>query len=240
MKRISLLLFTLFLLLAPAAARAQAVNHNTPVGDFSSLVVQDAIDVVVVVTQDSARVGHASFSATSRVANCLIFSNNGKGRLKIQVAEDLLGNEPTPVVTLYASSLLKVQNDGNDTVSVGPLPALDAFEAVVTNNGTVVIEQVDAKTLTLKCKTGKGTIKASGRCDELKARVLGGGTIDAEQCQATTASCHATGGGSIRVNVEGGELSLKGSGSSKIYYRGNPTNIVKHKIGSMNAIKIED
>ncbi len=239
MKRINALLFTLLLMLAPVVALAQATDIDAPVGDFSSLIVQDAIDVVVV--QDSARAGHATFTATKRVANCLIFSNNGKGRLKIEVDELRLGNEPAPVVTVYSSGLTKVENDNTGSLTVKGLPALEAFEAVNTGNGKIDIEQVNINTLTLKSVTGKGTIKAVGRCDLLKVRLLGGGTIDAEACEAISAHCHVTGVGSVRVYVERGELRLKGSGSGRVYYRGHPLNVVNHKlIGGMKAIPIED
>ena len=48
------------------------------------------------------------------------------------------------------------------------------------------------------------------------------------------------GTGSIRCNVNDGPLSIKGSGTGKIYYRGTPTEIKSFQLGTIKAVPIKD
>lgn len=235
MKAVNTIIFTLVLVLLPVVACAQTTQFVIDVGDFSSLVVQDIIDVVVV--QDEAQAGQATFTTTKPVADCLIFTNNGRGRLKIEVIEDLLGSEAPPVVTVYSSSIRRVENDNVGLLSVKGLTPCKKFVAVSTGNGTINIDNVDADRLELKSITGKGTITVeAGTCNLLQVRVLGAATINAQAVRATAAKCHITGVGAARCWVEGGELNVKGNSSSTLYYKGNPSKITLHRL--MSSLKI--
>ncbi len=232
------ILSTLLLMLACVAANAQTQQvekFNVKVGDFSHLYLMDNIDVVYI--QDAAKAGTVTFTATKRMANCIIFTNNGKGKLKIEVQEDLIGNAKTPVLTIYSSNLTDVENAADSTLTVKSLEVGERFGVNSTANGNVVLKKVDVGELSLSSFTGKGYIKASGKCKKLYARVLGKGIIYAEDLVADEIACRSTGNGLIQVNINGGELNVKGSGNGKVLYRGNPGKIVTHKL--LGSLKVE-
>ena len=43
----------------------------------------------------------------------------------------------------------------------------------------------------------------------------------------------------IEVNVNGGELKVSGSGTGKVYYKGEPSKITVHKLGTIKAIPMQ-
>lgn len=223
-------------MIAPLAAVAQVVDHDVKVGDFDVLILQDNIDVIY--KQDAKKAGHVTFKSTKKVADCLIFVNNGKGKLKIEVAEDMLGKEHTPTLTVYSSGLHWCENDADSTLTIEAMPKRDEFGAHLTGNGKVVVKKVDVDRLRLNIVTSSGSIVAHGKCDVLNARVLGSAEIDALDVVATNVNAHATGVGSIKCNVNGGDLNVKGSG--KVYYKGSPNETKRRKLfGSLKVISLD-
>ena len=47
------------------------------------------------------------------------------------------------------------------------------------------------------------------------------------------------GTGTIGCNVQGGELKVSGSGTGKVYYKGNPSKVTVRKLGTIKAIPME-
>lgn len=214
-------------ILTTLSASAQVINHDVNVGDFDKLIVQDNINVKYV--QNAVKAGHVTFKSTKAVANCLIFVNNGKGKLKIEVAEDLLGKEKVPDLTIYSSNLYSCENDGDSTLIVAVPKGLKEFSAVSTRNGDTKLEQVDVEKLTVKIETGWGDIYASGKCNQLVVRGLGTGDLNVQELKARTANVRYTGTGVVRCDVTE-ELKVKGAGGAKVLCKKMPAKITKSKI----------
>lgn len=234
----SLFLIFLSCILSSFCSMAQdVVKHDVKVGDFEILLLKDNINVKYV--QNAAKAGHITFESTKEVANCLIFTNNGKGKLKIEVAEDLLGKEKAPELTVYSSGLYWCENDADSTLTIVSPINREGFGLHLTANGHIIAHSVDVKKLRVNIVTGCGSITVKkGKCDELNARVLGSAVANVENVVATTVNAHTTGTGIIKCNVNGGELKAKGSGT--VYYKGTPSKTKKRKLfGSLKVQPLE-
>lgn len=218
-------------------AGAQVSRHEVNVGDFSRLVLLDNINVNYRCNPDSA--GYAVFTCNQETADHLLFTLSDKGRLSIQVNDEFerLGNLPT--LTLYSSSLDEVENSSDSTLRVSGLQPMKLFKVRLIDNGKIIVRGVRASQLELQILSGKGKIIADGSCDNLSLRLVGTGEIQADQVKATDVSCRIMGTGTIGCNVEGGNLKVSGSGTGKVYYKGNPSKVTVRKLGTIKAIPME-
>ena len=235
MKRI--LISALALLCASMAMTAQVTRHEVKVGDFSRLVVPDDINVNYRCNPDSA--GIAVVYCIQDIANRLIFSINKSGRLNIQVNNDFTHLSDLPTITIYSSSLEEAENSGDSTLRISGLPPIKEFKVRLTDNGKVIARNVKASQLELQILSGKGKIIASGSCDDLMLRLVGTGEIQADQVTATNVSCRIMGTGTMGCHVVNGELKVSGSGTGKVYYKGNPSKVNVRKLGTIKAIPID-
>ena len=216
---------------------AQSSRHVVQVGDFNRLSLIDDINVNYRCNADSA--GLVVFSCPQEIADAMIFSVSGNGRLSIQVNDDFerLGHLPT--LTLYSSTLDEVENAGDSTLRVSMLPPMKAFKVRLTDNGKVIVRGIRASQLELQILSGKGKIIADGSCDDLSLRLVGTGEIQADKVTATNVSCRIMGTGSMGCDVQGGELKVSGSGTGKVYYKGKPSKVTVRKLGTIKAIPME-
>jgi len=225
-------------LLVPATALAQ--RHQVQVGDFTHLTVIDDINVVYRCMPDSA--GMAVVDCPQRVADNLIFSLNKKGRLSIQVTTDmaLQCDAQLPTITVYSKQLDEAENAGDSTLTVYQPATTDGnFKARLSDNGKIIVHGLKAVEACLDILTGRGTIVADGQCDKVKLKLMGSGSIVADQVTATNVDCHIIGTGTINCNVNGGKLYVRGSGTGKVYYKGEPGKVTVRKLGTIKAIPMD-
>lgn len=235
MKRI-LLVITALLAVASTCLSA-AERHEVKVGEFTQLNVTDNINVDYVCCPDSS--GMAVFAADAKVVSGILFENNGKGKLTIQVTPDVLAAGHLPTVTVYSSSLQEAKNQGDSTLRLVRLAKTPVLKCVITDNGCLVAHGIDAVTAQLNISTGRGKIVADGRCTNLRVKNVGKGEIQADQLPAQSVHCTIIGTGSIGCTVQGGELKVTGSGTGKVYYKGKPSSVTVHKLGSIKAIPLQ-
>ena len=231
------LISALFLVIATLALHAQTTHHVVKLGEFTRLVVTDDINVVYRCDADSA--GLAVFDCTEDIADRFVFSINKNGRLNIQFNGEYQQTYILPTVIVYSSTLLEVENAGDSTLRVSGLPALEAFKVRNIDSGKVIVNGVHASKLELQIMSGKGKIIADGSCDDLALRMVGTGEIQADRVIATQVTCRIMGTGSLGCNVNGGELKVSGSGTGKVYYKGNPSKVTVHKLGTIKAIPMQ-
>ncbi len=224
-------------MLAALTVCAQGTRHEVKVGNFSRLVLLDDINVIYRCNADSA--GMVVFTCPQEVANHLIFSLSDKGRLSIQVDDEYERQGNLPTLTLYSSSLDEVENSGDSTMRVSGLPPMKSFKVRLTDNGKLIVRNVRTSQLELQLLSGKGTIIADGTCDQLSVRLIGTGEIQADKVEAGSVTCRIMGTGSIGCDVHGGELKVSGSGTGKVYYKGNPSKVTVRKLGTIKAIPME-
>ena len=219
------------------SANAQTKHHVVKVSDFNRLTVIDNINVNYCCNPDSA--GLVVFNCSQEIADALIFSYSSNGRLSIQMNDDFEKLKNLPVLTLYSSTLEEAENAGDSVLRVSKLPPLKNFKVRLTDNGKVIVRGVRASQLELQILSGKGKIIADGSCDDLSLRLVGTGEIQADNVKATNVSCRIMGTGSMGCDVNGGELKVSGSGTGKVYYKGNPSKVTVRKLGTIKAIPME-
>ena len=228
---------TILIVATALTMSAQVTRHEVKVGDFSRLVLLDDINVNYRCNTDSA--GLVVFDCSKEIADHLIFSLSDKGRLTIQVDDEYERKGNLPLLTLYSSTLDEAENAGDSILRIAKLPPLKAFKVRLIDNGKVIVRGVRASQLELQILSGKGKIIADGSCDDLSLRLVGTGEIQADKVTATNVSCRIMGTGSMGCNVQGGELKVSGSGTGKVYYKGNPSKVTVRKLGTIKAIPME-
>ncbi len=88
-------------------------------------------------------------------------------------------------------------------------------------NGSLVADDVRATKISASIKSGNGTITVAGHCEEASLNMLGNGTIQADRLEAEKVSCNILGSGTIGCWTTV-DLKVRGIGSTKIYYKGDP------------------
>lgn len=232
-----LLISVLLVVMTSLMSMAQEKLHVVKVGDFKRLSLVDNINVNYRCNPDSA--GLAVFSSTQEIADDIIFRLSDSGRLTIQVDDETERNAQLPNIIIYSSSLEEAENAGDSTLRLSGLPMMPLFKVRLLDNGKIIARSLRASKLELHLLSGKGKIIASGKCDELALRLVGTGEIQADQVVATDVSCRIMGTGSIGCHVDGGILKVNGSGTGKVYYKGNPSKVSVKKLGTIKAIPMK-
>lgn len=207
------------------------------VGDFSQLAVIDNINVVYACSPDSA--GMAVFSCSPAIANQLMFTNNQKGKLSINVGTDSVNSPSLPTLKLYSTFLREAVNDGTCTLTIEKIAPAPDLKFKLSDNGCVIVNDAKSTNLELAIVTGKGKISASGECTNLTVRNMGTGIVQAEQVKTVNANCRILGTGKVYCNINGGRLTIKGSGTGKVFYHGLPSEIKSLQLGSIKAISLD-
>ena len=191
-------------------------RYEVKVGDFKVLRVVNDINVDYVCNPDSS--GMVVFYTTPDKVSAFMFDNNGKGKLSIQLSTDeAMAPKGLPTLRVYSQFLLEAQNDGDSLlriVKVAPAPKL---KFKVVGNGSLQALDLNATSVEAVLYTGCGTVEVSGKCTEAHLNATGSGDVIADRLETTTAKCKIWGTGSISCNVNGGPLTITGSGSGKVH-----------------------
>jgi len=226
MKRLFVLLIALC-----ALGGVYARKYEVKTGTFTKLVVPDNLEVVYV--NDPARDGFATFEWEDKYADALMFSNNGSGKLTVEVSPDFIGKKlDFPAIYVYSEFLQELESSSEATVTIQELPRCPQLKVTLFGNGTVNCQGVDVNKLTVALMTGHGVIKLKGRAADALYKITGVGRIDASGLEAVKVSCHVFGGGQIHCHPID-EIKLKGLGSTTVYYSGSPAKVKKQGIGKL-------
>lgn len=220
-------------------AQVAVGRYEVNVGDFKVLRVINDINVDYVCNPDSA--GMVIFYTTADKSTAFMFDNNSKGKLSIQLSTDeALAPKGLPTLRVYSKFLQEAQNDGDSLLRIVKVASAPKLKFKVVGNGKLSAPDLDATTVEAVLNTGCGTVEVSGKCTEAVLKVTGSGSVVAEKLNSGNAKCTIVGTGRITCNVEGGPLSIRGTGSGKVYYRGTPSEIKSLQLGSIKAIPIKD
>lgn len=213
MKRLIMALCCVAAALSTALAREFIYN----VGPFDQLQQRGDINVVYRCNPDST--GIAVYASEDDYSAALHVSNNN-GKLIIRELPDHgLGKVPT--VYVYSDFLQQVRSEGNATIEVWLSASTPVFGVSLTGNGRVICDSITAPKVSASINTGNGTVVLRGRCTDAKFSLTGSGLIQADGLEAKTVKCNVLGTGSIGCAPEE-SLDVRGIGTTKIYYRGNP------------------
>ena len=221
--------FSIIALAAAVAAAAQADVYEYEPGAFDKLVVRADIDVVYRNVPDST--GYIRYESDRDFSKKLDVSCS-KGKLVIvdKMTDEDYGKLPT--LYLYSDYLVSVSYEGTGYADIELQSATPSFSAKLTGNGRVVCTGINTTDFSANIVTGNGTIVARGKCRKAKFTLTGTGVIQADGLVADAVSCSVLGTGSIGCRPLD-TLDVRGVGSTKIYYYGDP------KIKKMGGAKLE-
>lgn len=228
---LSIILPCMFIFAAPA--KADVNTYTVRVDEFSKIKVMNDIDVRYVCNPDSA--GYAVFTCEDRFADAFLFNNKG-GTLKVAVNTDYTHiSDQLPEVTLYSTFLSSAENQSKYTLnieSVAPCPEI-SFKQV--GNGSITADGIEATKVKARIATGNGIITLSGDADSASFDMIGTGRIIADSLMAKEVTCTVFGTGSIGCwPID--KLSVKGMGSTTVYYKGSPATIKKSGIAKIEPM----
>lgn len=197
---------------------AKTETFRLDVGNFDKLSVYNNVHVVYHSHPDST--GYITFKADSELADAFIFSNN-KGNLKIQVTPEKTSISDMPVIHAYSNHISSVENSSEYSVKILSNGAVERFTARVIGNGEIIVDNIKSAEVEADIATGNGIIVMSGTCGKAVYKMIGAGTIQADGMKSEIVKCKIMGGGTIGCWAKN-KLDIRGIGSTKIYYKGNP------------------
>lgn len=213
-----LLSLSIFAAVSLTGFAQSAENYKINVGQFNKLKVADNVNVVYRCNPDST--GFVQYRGAKEFADAFILSPKG-GTLKIQVSTEDVNNPSLPVLYVYSDFLLEVENSGLKRVTIEKPAACPEFKAKCVGNGSIVVDGLEATLVRASIATGNGSVNLSGKCRESIFNMVGTGIIGADRLRSEKVECKILGSGTIAcwpIN----ELSVKGIGSTKVYYKGDP------------------
>jgi len=216
MKKILTMLMSVVALLS--AATAQADTYRINVKQFDRITVDDNVNVVFRCNPDST--GYVVYEGSEEFADAFIFTNK-KGDLRIQVTTEDVGNPDLPVIYLYSDYLTGVTNSSDFSVRVDSNASVPKFTAKLVGNGEIICEGLRATEVNVNFITGKGKVILEGRTTKAVYKMVGTGLIQADMLSAELVECVGVGSGTIGCMAEK-KLTMRGLGSTKIYYKGHP------------------
>lgn len=231
MKKVILLVMALMTI--GLGATAQIHSYQLNVGMFDKLNICDNVNVEYRCVPDSA--GYIAFEGAEEFADAFIFSNS-KGKLKVQVNTEDVNNPNLPVLRIYSHVLSEVENSGLFTTTVKGKIAIPVLSIKQIGNGRIVVEDANCNEVNAVIATGNGTISVKGNCKIANLKMVGAGTIQAEDLVTETVKCNILGTGEIFCDPVQ-KLETKGLGSTKIYYKGRPE--IK-KLGGGNILPLTE
>lgn len=200
------------------SAQARTETFRLKVGQFDKLSVYDNVHVIYHAHPDST--GYVVYRADESLADVFLFSNV-KGNLKIQVSTENVSVPDLPVLHVYSDYLTQVENSSEFSVKILSNTAVPRFTARLMGNGEIIADNIKAGEVEANFVTGNGVIAISGKCEKAVYKMVGAGTIQADEMNAKIVNCKIMGGGSIGCWAND-NLDVRGIGSTKIYYKGKP------------------
>lgn len=217
MKRIFFILAAVLPIIGLQAQVRQSYTLNT--GQFDKIQVNNDVNVVYRCLPDST--GFAQFTGDKKFADAFLLSVKSNGTLIVEVSPESQRAADLPVLYVYSDFLLSAENSSNYTLTVESIAPCAEFKATQIGNGSVEVYNIKANKVVASLNTGNGTVNVAGECEIAELKMLGTGLISADRLMAKNVNCRILGTGSIGCwPLE--NLSVKGLGSTKIYYKGNP------------------
>lgn len=226
MKNIFVLIAAAIMIVTAGSAR----EFKYEAGPFDKVSVLGNVNVVYRSVTDS--VGIVAYDADKDYGEALEISNN-KGKLTVKETTDH-GLGVLPTIRVYSDYISQIRNEGNSVTKVELSAATPTLNVRLVGNGRIVCENVASPEVKASLSTGNGDIVLRGRCRRASFDLAGTGVIQADSLEADYVKCNVIGTGSIGCWALD-NLDVRGIGTTKIYYRGNP--IVK-KVGGARMTPI--
>lgn len=201
------------------ASSACAEEYLYNVGPFDRISVRGDIDVVYRSVPDS--VGIAVFNSDTDLSDAFDVTC-AKGKLSIKENLNHDHKAPLPVIYVYADFLKNIDYEGNGTLDATLSANAPTLAIKLIGNGKILCQGIRCTDLKASIDTGNGQIVLGGKCDEAKFNLTGSGVLQADNLDAETVKCNVLGTGTIGCSPAVA-LDVRGIGTTKIYYSGDPT-----------------
>ncbi len=214
------------LAIASFSAWAQS-SYKVDVGDFDRLQVKGHINVNYIASTDSA--GQAFFDAPDDLASGIMFRNKN-GRLTISLSDDVKGRSDLPVVTVSSAFLVNAENSGDSTLRLVKVMPVPKISLKIVDNGRIISRDLNCFKVEASLSTGHGEIVLFGKCDEAVYNFVGTGLMQCDELQARSVTVKAFGTGQVGCWATS-VLKIYGGGSTTVYYKGTPDEIIDRGVG---------
>lgn len=218
MRKLLLLITVCICSVLTGIASDEMYDYELNLGNFSKLRVVNAVNVIYQASTDSA--GRAVFRAPKSMADFFIVSNNN-GTLKVETLPYASDQTDLPTLYVYSEFLAEAKNESDSTLTIRSVMPCPRFKAVQVGNGRLIVDDIKATDVEGFLNTGNGTIVLNGQCTNAKFRMVGTGLIQADNLVSDNVECGLLGGGAIGCWPRF-DMKVRGIGSTKIYYKGNP------------------
>lgn len=200
------------------ATSISAKEFSLPVAQFSKLAVDDDVNVVYIGGDGTP--SRVCYEGEQKYARAFIITSKGD-KLRIQVETEFVADPELPTLYVYSDFLMQASISSESTLKIEQAAPCSEVSLSLMGNGTLVANNLKATKISAAIKSGNGTISLEGHCQDANFTMIGNGTIQADRLEAAEVNCKILGTGSIGcwpVN----ELKVRGIGSTKIYYKGEP------------------
>ena len=209
------LLTVLFSMLSVFFVNGQNVTKECEY--FSKIRLHSAVNVSCVVSNDS--IPKVSYFNKSNTPDPIILRVE-KGTLTIQT------------LFVHFPKLIAVENCYDASLNVKSVECDDEFKITSQGNGIISIGNIKAPKVKSSIVTGHGSIIITGGwCESLNCSLVGTGNMELFGLSADVVSIKCYGTGKIQC-VANRSLSVRGVGSTSVYYIGVP------KIKKRGSIKL--
>lgn len=217
---LSIVLLTSYAAKASAQAEKSIKSHTytIDVGQFDHVNLTDRADVIYRCVPDST--GLAVFKCEEDMSHAFIFTNND-GKLHIQVATEDVNDRDLPTLHIYSDFVTNLENSSDGTLTAYIGATVPSLSIKLIGNGKILCNNINATKVSAQITTGNGDIILNGKCRKADLKMLGTGLIQADNLKAEEVNCKILGSGSIGCYASS-NLDVRGIGSTKIYYKGEP------------------
>lgn len=200
------------------AVSLSAKEFTLPVGQFSKVQVDDNVNVIYIGGDGTP--SRVRYEGDQKYAKAFLITDKGD-KLRIQVETAFVADPELPTLYVYSDFLKQASISSESTLKIDTAAPCSEVSLSIMGNGNIVANNLKATKISAAVKSGNGTISIEGHCQKANFTMIGNGTIQADRLEAAEVECKILGTGSIGcwpVN----ELKVRGIGSTKIYYKGDP------------------
>lgn len=178
-----------------------------------------------------------------------------KGKLTVRTEGSISTNKGVNIHVTY-KELNAITSSGSTDIFIEHLLKSKSFSLTSSGSSDINIERIEAESIDL-ASSGSSDIKikhvqtanivlslsgasdmniSGGMATNLTASTTGSSDLDTDKLETKTATIASTGSSDVKVRVSE-RLTAQSSGSSNIYYYGNPKDVTESKTGASSIKK---
>jgi len=216
MQAIKLTFIFLFSSLVSVSLLAQK-SESREVGDFKYVSIQSGIDLELTQSQNQSLEVIANRDVIDRIQT-EVEGNTLKIYIKTNWKKNTWNNGPM-TVKLSTDHIERIMASGGSDVESTGVWKTDEFR-IQSSGGSDIELELDVDELEVQC-SGGSDVDVEGTADRLEIQSSGGSDFNGRKLKTKEARIQSSGGSDVYVHVSE-KLVARASGSSDIYYSGDP------------------